>query len=408
MESEGRRSPSGKYSAQPSATLELPSGKYHGNIPEPPRGTSLGQQLRLVYEGHFVKGQRQGTGTCYYSTGEVYTGSWQANKRTGPGRLTYLDGSVFEGMWQSDRQHGTGTLQGPSGDVFVGTFVDDKRQGLGTTYMLGRGKKFVAEYVNNMPTCGTFYELDDDSVEAVPSQRLQDSIAAGWQQAAAVAERTGAQQGMLPVLQLLQPSAVLGKEFVAVRHTREQDKGRATAVQASCSTLASDQVNLLRHAFILMAGGDDLAAFVLPHQLQELMVLAGFDPAADAVVKLLANLGQAGCTGSLEDGRVSLEQFMHVVCHFREHPPTVVDPDRENGPSVVAQEAEEERVAAADLSGGGEAAGCEQDQEEEVWTSHGEQIENKRGVFEQDEDVLQKHIRAHQPPLPAVQEGSDG
>jgi hypothetical protein len=37
MESQGRRSPSGKFAAHPTAALELPSGKYHGNVPEPPR-----------------------------------------------------------------------------------------------------------------------------------------------------------------------------------------------------------------------------------------------------------------------------------------------------------------------------------------------------------------------------------
>jgi hypothetical protein len=118
----------------------------------------------------------------------------------------------------------------------------------------------VAEYVNNLPTCGTFYELDDDcSVEAAPTtQHLQDTPAAGWTEqaaaAAAAAAAAGAQYAVLPVLQLLQPSAVLGKEFVAVRHNREKDKVLAAAVQASSSMLGSDQVNLLRHAFILIAG----------------------------------------------------------------------------------------------------------------------------------------------------------
>jgi hypothetical protein len=49
------------------------------------QGTSPGQPWQLVYEGEFVKGQREGTGTCYYSTGEVYTGGWHGNKRTGSG-----------------------------------------------------------------------------------------------------------------------------------------------------------------------------------------------------------------------------------------------------------------------------------------------------------------------------------
>jgi hypothetical protein len=47
-----------------------------------------GGAMRLVYEGDFRKGVREGQGTSYEHSGEVYTGSWQQNKRTGPGALT--------------------------------------------------------------------------------------------------------------------------------------------------------------------------------------------------------------------------------------------------------------------------------------------------------------------------------
>jgi hypothetical protein len=43
--------------------------------------------MRLVYEGDFCKGVREGTGTWYEHSGEVYTGSWKQDKRTGPGEL---------------------------------------------------------------------------------------------------------------------------------------------------------------------------------------------------------------------------------------------------------------------------------------------------------------------------------
>jgi len=73
------------------------------------QGTSLSQPWQLVYEGDFVKGQRQGTGTCYYSTGEVYTGGWHGNKRTGPG-----DGQAHlkEGTKDSSTSSSTSSARG--------------------------------------------------------------------------------------------------------------------------------------------------------------------------------------------------------------------------------------------------------------------------------------------------------
>jgi hypothetical protein len=43
--------------------------------------------MRLVYDGDFCKGVREGQGTSYEHSGEVYTGCWQQNRRTGPGAL---------------------------------------------------------------------------------------------------------------------------------------------------------------------------------------------------------------------------------------------------------------------------------------------------------------------------------
>lgn len=159
-----------------------------------------------------------------------------------PGKLTYADGVVFEGMWRADRRNGVGTLHSTNGDVFVGSWMQDQRQGLGTTYMPSRGeldcrkaqslhvthadvltpirqaarsaltadgvcpagKKHVAEYLNDMPTCGSFFELTDDDVEAPPNQQLRNTIISHALQAAVA----GKQSPGLPVLQLMQPSKV--------------------------------------------------------------------------------------------------------------------------------------------------------------------------------------------------------
>jgi hypothetical protein len=154
---------------------------------------------------------------------------------------------------------------------------------------------------------------------------------------------------------------------------------------------------------MIHAGGDDLASFVLPHQLQELMVLAGFDPAADAVVKLMAKLGLTGSSSTSRDGRISLEQFMHMVCHFREQPPAVTDTGEIEASTAAAAAAVAEVNKPA-------AAECEQGEAEEQWAPLSKQFDNMEGLPELDEDVFQQHIRAHQlvpPTVPQVMlEGS--
>lgn len=70
------------------------------------------------------------------------------------------------------------------------------------------------------------------------------------------------------------------------------------------------------------SGGDDLAAHVLPHQLQELVVLAGLDPAASPVLKLLGLLHRR-----IEErgGRkLFLDDLLDVAAFFRETPLAVL------------------------------------------------------------------------------------
>ena len=55
-----------------------------------PQVIKPGKTLKLVYSGDFVKGAKEGQGTCYFSNGEVYTGAWVHNKRTGYGKLAHM------------------------------------------------------------------------------------------------------------------------------------------------------------------------------------------------------------------------------------------------------------------------------------------------------------------------------
>jgi hypothetical protein len=106
------------------------------------------------------------------------------------------------------------------------------------------------------------------------------------------------------------------------------------------------------------AGGDGRGAHVLPHQLQELVVLAGLDPAHAAVVRLVEQL-RARVTPAT--GKLMIEDLLDTTSHFIALPASAAAHDA--APSGVAQ------PAAA----------------EETWS---------QAV---DGDVLAQHIASHRP-----------
>lgn len=66
------------------------------------------------------------------------------------------------------------------------------------------GKKYVAEYVDDRPTCGSVLEINDDEFEPPATQDLADSIT----RATVQLELAGHTPAPIPPLQLLQPSKV--------------------------------------------------------------------------------------------------------------------------------------------------------------------------------------------------------
>ncbi|GFH14160.1 uncharacterized protein HaLaN_10159 [Haematococcus lacustris] len=177
---------------------------------------------------------------------------------------------MYAGQWVDDRRTGRGIYFSANGDIFVGSFIRDRKEGMGTLYMINRQRKYVAEYLNGSPQCGT----------------------------------------------LEQPNKVLGAQVVAVRRQRATSTNAAMrSVQANSGTLSDKDLEMLRHSFTLMAAGDSPSVGLLPHQLRELCVMAGLDPAAEATRLLVAALVARKEAGS---GRISFDSCMKVALHFRE------------------------------------------------------------------------------------------
>jgi len=70
------------------------------------KGKAVGKD---TYEGQFLKGLPDGSGTYYWANGDVYQGDWMNGMRNGTGIFTFKhDGndSILAGYWQNDEYKG--------------------------------------------------------------------------------------------------------------------------------------------------------------------------------------------------------------------------------------------------------------------------------------------------------------
>ncbi|CAM9417561.1 unnamed protein product [Chrysoparadoxa australica] len=92
-----------------------------------------------VYEGEFVKGEKEGMGK--YEAAKAsdedassvsYRGEWKNGLRDGMGQSVEKDGSIYSGSWAADKYHGEGVLLELSGERYEGLFFKGKKHGLGS------------------------------------------------------------------------------------------------------------------------------------------------------------------------------------------------------------------------------------------------------------------------------------
>lgn len=161
------------------------------------------------------------------------------------------------------------------------------------------------------------------------------------------------------------------------------------------------------------AGGDDLAAHVLPHQLQELVVLAGLDPAASSVLKLLGllhrRIEERGCR------RLWLDDLLDVVNFYRETPLAVIM--QLQSQAAAAESAAVEAAEAVSEQHSAQLSEQQEDRTAEVWqeqsavnSAAGSMLGHAEGSRSavwgggNGEDMLAHHIALHRPAAPGPEQ----
>jgi len=136
-------------------TIEWPDGiTFNGDIFRS-EITGIGNYTyadKSFYEGHLVKGIRNGEGTFTSGNNEMtYCGQWSNGQKHGVGRISYdaKKTTFYLGEWARGARHGKGRFQYSSGNFYDGDWKDDQKCGYGTMEWLDRKE----DYPFDTPRC---------------------------------------------------------------------------------------------------------------------------------------------------------------------------------------------------------------------------------------------------------------
>jgi hypothetical protein len=145
----------------------------------------------LLYTGGWEVGKYSGQGQKREQNGNVYDGEFSKGKRCGLGTMKYKNGDEYTGEWENDLRNGKGELKKANGDIFSGIYTDDKRNGPGVLHILKTKRRLEGLWENDQFKCGSYYDEQEEPVYVKPS------------------DISGTTDGMIPVLELVDPDAVL-------------------------------------------------------------------------------------------------------------------------------------------------------------------------------------------------------
>ncbi|MFT4031129.1 MAG: hypothetical protein QM669_01790 [Siphonobacter sp.] len=108
-------------------TLERYDGEWSENRPNG-LGNLYYPSGKKKYEGYFVNGHFEGTGTLWLKNGNIYTGGFLDGNVHGKGTLTYANGDRYIGEFRNGLRHGQGKYVYANGRQEVVYYLHDARQ----------------------------------------------------------------------------------------------------------------------------------------------------------------------------------------------------------------------------------------------------------------------------------------
>uniref|UniRef100_A0A7S4VTA1 MORN repeat-containing protein 5 n=1 Tax=Ditylum brightwellii TaxID=49249 RepID=A0A7S4VTA1_9STRA len=98
-----------------------------------------------VFAGLWVRGLREGLGTCHFGKGAVYVGEWKCDKMNGQGMYQWPDGQKYIGDFVENFMEGSGKCEYENGSEYIGGFKCNKRHGRGR-FQCKNGSEIIGIY----------------------------------------------------------------------------------------------------------------------------------------------------------------------------------------------------------------------------------------------------------------------
>eukprot|EP00921_Rhytidocystis_pertsovi_P009188 GHVQ01014781.1.p1 GENE.GHVQ01014781.1~~GHVQ01014781.1.p1 ORF type:complete len:256 (+),score=43.31 GHVQ01014781.1:397-1164(+) len=120
-----------------------------------------------IYEGEFVCGVREGSGTYTYKNGDMYVGEFAGNKKSGMGSMEFAvskadgtdatRGGGYYGEYVDGAREGSGVYIYKNGDSYKGQWHKGRRHGQGTYTNVKDGSTLSGDWLNGEMRTGRWH-----------------------------------------------------------------------------------------------------------------------------------------------------------------------------------------------------------------------------------------------------------
>ena len=121
---------------------------------------------KIIYNGQFIKGKKNGKGKLILSNGSEYYGDFKNDLLEGNGIFKWNDNKYYNGEWNNNCINGFGILN-EEDKKFIGYFKDDKKNGIGGFIYKESNVIVIGNWSNDKMDNGIIVVIDNEKKENI-------------------------------------------------------------------------------------------------------------------------------------------------------------------------------------------------------------------------------------------------
>ena len=121
---------------------------------------------KIIYNGQFIKGKKNGKGKLILSNGSEYYGDFKNDLLEGNGIFKWNDNKYYNGEWNNNCINGFGILN-EEDKKFIGYFKDDKKNGIGGFIYKESNVIVIGNWSNDKMDNGIIVVIDNEKNENI-------------------------------------------------------------------------------------------------------------------------------------------------------------------------------------------------------------------------------------------------